>query len=156
MRRFSAVIDIAATPADVWAVMREVDRWPEWTTSIERVERLDRGPLGVGSRVRVKQPKLAPALFEIISWTPDQGFDWVAKTPGVTALAQHLIEPGDGGARVTLSVEFSGMLARLVGWWFGRLTRRYIQMEADGLKSRVEQRDDEHHFDDPATRRPRV
>lgn len=30
-----------------------------------------------------------------------------------------------------------GPLARLVAWWFGDLTARYIRMEAEGLKRRA-------------------
>ena len=139
MRTFSATCDIAASPARVWAVLIDVERWPEWTASMTRVDRLDRGPLGVGSHVRVKQPKLAAAHFEITSWVPEQAFDWITKSPGVTAVARHVIEPASGGVRVTLSVEFSGWLAGLVVWWFGELTSRYVAMEADGLKRRCEE-----------------
>jgi hypothetical protein len=120
--------------------MIDIERWPEWTASMTRVERLDQGLLAVGSRARVKQPKLAPALFEITSWVPERGFDWITKSPGVTAVGRHTIEAVGDRARVTLSVEFSGWLARLVAWWFGDLTRRYIAMEADGLKRQCEAR----------------
>jgi uncharacterized protein YndB with AHSA1/START domain len=137
-RRFTATIDIAASPERVWAVMSDVERWPEWTASMTRVERFDASPLGVGSRVRVKQPRLAAALFEITKWEPGRGFDWIAPTAAVTADARHLIEPVVDGARVTLSVEFSGPLATPVAWWFGGLTKRYIAMEAEGLKRRAE------------------
>jgi hypothetical protein len=119
--------------------MIDVERWPEWTASMTRVERVDRGPLGVGSHVRVKQPKLPPALFEIASWVPERTFDWITKSPGVTAVARHAIEPTSGGVRVTLSVEYSGWLAGFVVWWFGKLTSRYVAMEADGLKRRCEE-----------------
>lgn len=103
-----------------------------------RVEPRDRGALGTGSRVRVKQPRLATALFEITDWRPGRGFDWVAHSPGITAVATHVIEPRGDGARVTLSLDFRGPLARLVAWWFGGLTRRYVRMEAEGLKRRAE------------------
>jgi uncharacterized protein YndB with AHSA1/START domain len=138
VRIFSATRDIAASPARVWAVLVDVERWPEWTASMTRIERLDGGPLGRGSHVRVQQPKLAPARFEITSWVPERAFDWITKSPGITAIARHAIEPTSGGTRVTLSVEFSGWLAGLVVWWFGELTSRYVAMEADGLKRRSE------------------
>lgn len=138
MRHVSVTTDIDATPEQVWAVMSDIERWPEWTASIARVERLDAGPIRVGSRLRVKQPKLATALFEVTAWTPSRGFDWVTATPGVTAIARHLIEPASGASRVTLSVEFRGPLAGLIGWLYGGLTRRYVQMEADGLTRRAE------------------
>jgi uncharacterized protein YndB with AHSA1/START domain len=139
MRLFAETIDIAAPPARVWAVMTDVERWPEWTASMTRVERLDREPLRVGSKVRIKQPKLAAAVFEVTDWRPARSFDWVTSNAAVTALARHLIDPVAGGSRVTLSVEFSGPLGGLVAWLYGGLTRRYVRMEAEGLKRRSEQ-----------------
>jgi len=61
VRDFAISVDIAAPPPVVWAVMRDVERWPEWTTTVTRIERLDSGPLTVGSRLRIRQPKLLPA-----------------------------------------------------------------------------------------------
>jgi hypothetical protein len=40
---------------------------------------------------------------------------------------------------VRLTLDQSGLLAPVVGAFFGRLTRRYVDMEADGLKRRCEQ-----------------
>ena len=139
MRLFSTTIDINASPARVWAVMSDIERWHEWTATITSIERRDREPLGVGSKARVKQPKLAPANFVITSWHPDRGFDWVTKNPAVTAIGRHVIEPTATGARVTLSVEFSGPLHGLIAWLYGGLTSRYVRIEAEGLKQRSEQ-----------------
>lgn len=131
-------IAIDASPDRVWAVMSDVERWHEWTASITSVERLDDGPVGVGSRARVRQPKLRPSVYEITSWTPGREFTWATRQPGVTGIARHVVEPVDGGSRVTLSVEFSGLLATVVAWLAGGLTRRYMAMEAAGLKARAE------------------
>ena len=49
-------------PQDVaWAVTVDVERWPEWTPTMQSVERLERGPFGVGSTAKIKQPQLPPA-----------------------------------------------------------------------------------------------
>jgi hypothetical protein len=141
MPRFETTIDIDAPPPRVWAVMSDIERWPETTASITSVQRTSSGPLGLGSTARVKQPKLAAADFVVTRWAPDRGFDWVTRNPLVTGFARHSIEPLPGGAsRVTLSVTFSGPFARLVSWFYGKLTARYIQMEAEGLKRRAEGR----------------
>jgi uncharacterized protein YndB with AHSA1/START domain len=139
VRHFETSIDIAAPPERVWRVLSNIERWPEWTRSMSSVQRLDAEPLRAGSRARVKQPRLASALFEITSWHPPHGFDWVTGNAMVTAIAKHAIAPTAGGSRVTLSVTFSGPLSRLIGWLYGSLTQRYVQMEAEGLKRESEQ-----------------
>lgn len=139
MRTFTTIIDIAAPPARVWAIMADVERWADWTASITSVERLDEGPMGVGSRARVRQPKLSPAVFEVTEWNPDRGFVWAMAAPGIRGIGRHVIEPvGLGASRVTLSVEFDGLLSGVMAWLYGGLTRRYIRLEAEGLKRRAE------------------
>lgn len=138
MRTFETSMDIAAPPARVWAIMSDIERWHEWTASITAVRRLDDGPMRVGSKAHVKQPKLAGSVFEVTSWQPERGFDWVTKSPGISGLGRHLVEPSAHGSRVTLSVTFSGPLSGLVALFFGGLTARYIKMEAEGLKRRAE------------------
>jgi carbon monoxide dehydrogenase subunit G len=143
-RRFAITIDIAAPPERVWAVMSDIDRWPEMTASMTSVTRTSPGRLGVGSTARVKQPKLAPADFVITSWQPGRGFEWVTRNALVTARAGHDIEPAPDGTRVTLSVEFSGPLGGLVAWLYGNLTARYIRMEAEGLRQWSERPHEAH------------
>ncbi len=48
--REQVIID--APPEVVWRVMTDVERWPEWTLTAERIERLDEGDFRLGSRAR--------------------------------------------------------------------------------------------------------
>ena len=46
-------IEINAPPAKVWAALVDVESWPLWTESMEKVERLDHVRFGVGSEARI-------------------------------------------------------------------------------------------------------
>jgi hypothetical protein len=135
---FAVSVDIAAPPGVVWEVIRDVERWHEWTPSITRIKRLDAGPLRVGSRATVQQPKLPKNDFTVTTLEDDRGFDWESRSPGLRGIGHHWIEPLPTGSRVTLGVDFRGPLAPVVRLVYGRLTQRYIEMEAAGLKLRSE------------------
>jgi uncharacterized membrane protein len=144
---FEQRIHVDAPAADVWAVMSDVARWPEWTASVRRVQPLDPGrsdsrPLAVGQRFRVEQPKLPTVVWEVTDVRPERAFAWTARAPGVTSVAVHEIEPAaGGGVDVRLAIEQRGALAPLVRVLLGSRTRRYMSMEAAGLKARAEARE---------------
>ena len=137
--RISTTID---APAErVWAVLADVERWPEWTASVSRVELLTSAPLGTGSRVRIDQPKLRPAVWTVTLWQPGQCFVWESTNPGVKVVAEHVIAPSAGGCTVTLAVHFSGLLGSVMGALNRKLTSHYLELEANGLKARSESRE---------------
>ncbi|MGQ5259995.1 SRPBCC family protein [Micromonospora sp. ZYX-F-536] len=138
--RFEAGTEIAADAQRVWAVLTDVQRWPDWTTSVSRAERGESGPLTVGATVRLTQPKLRPALWRVTELTEGRDFTWVSEAPGVRTRAEHRLLPLPGGrTRVGLAMTQSGPLAGLVGWLYRDLFRRYLRLEADGLRRRCEQ-----------------
>jgi len=136
---FETSTDIDAALGDVWMVLTDVERWPQWTTSMTSVERLDEGPFAVGSRARVRQPRLPAAVWEVVDLEPEVSFSWTAKTAGITTTAEHRLTPRPGGGvGVTLSIRQTGRLSPLVALLTSRITRRYVHMEADGLQRRCE------------------
>lgn len=137
--RFEDVTEIAADAERVWAVLIDVQRWPEWTTSVSRAERGEQGPFAVGATARLTQPKLRPAVWRVTELAAQREFVWVSETPGVRTTAEHRLLPlPDGRTRVELAMSQSGPLAGLIGWLYGGLLRRYLRLEAEGLKRRSE------------------
>jgi uncharacterized membrane protein len=136
--RFERTIDIDAPAHQVWRLWTDVEDWPRWTASITSVRRLDSGPFGVGSKARVKQPRLPTTVWEVTECDPDASFVWVASSPGVRTVATHRITPADAGVSVLAVVEQTGPLAPVVNLLLGSLTRRYLTMEAEGLKKAAE------------------
>jgi uncharacterized membrane protein len=135
---FNVAVDIDAPPDRVFAVLRDVERWPEWTPSMTRVQRLDRGPFSIGSRALVRQPKLRPAVWQVTELEEHRNFTWIMRTPGLRMQAEHLIEPRGAGSRALLSFELSGLIAPLISRLYGGLIQQYISTESRGLKQRAE------------------
>ena len=136
-RFFETTRHIDAPTQSVWEVLFDVARWPEWTPTIDRVERLDDGPFQVGSRARVRQPKLPRAVWEVTEVEDGRNFTWVAKGPGMKTIARHEVVPDASGSRVTLRVEQAGTMGAVAAMILGRITQRYIELEAESLDQRV-------------------
>jgi uncharacterized membrane protein len=137
--RVDVAVDISAPPEVVWAVLSAVESWPAWTASITSVRLLSPDPLQVGSRVRIKQPRLPVTVWTVTELVEGERFTWTATGPGVHTRASHRVVRTTDGSRATLSIDQAGVLGRLVGRLYGGLTRRYVAMEAAGLKQRSEE-----------------
>jgi hypothetical protein len=132
-------IDIAAPPQRVWAVLSDVERWPDWTKTVRWVRRLDDGPLRTGSTAKISQPKIPTVDYVVTELEPGTSFTWVSGGRAALTTARHVLEPlPGGGTRVTLSVEQAGWLGSLVSRLYRGTTDRYLALEAAGLKARAE------------------
>ena len=132
---FSITVEIPTPPPLVWSVIADVERWPEWTASISRLRLLSPGPLRIGSRVRIHQPKLPAALWQVTELDPGAGFTWVSRAPGARVTARHIAKAVAIGTEVTLSITYEGWIGALLARWIGDLNERYLAMEAAGLKA---------------------
>ena len=134
MRDFSIQVDIAASPARVWDVMSDAERWAEWTPSVTSVAILDK-PMRLGSHALIRQPKIPPGKFKVTAYDSGRSFTWATGIPGILfAHARHVIEPTPSGSRVTLTLRFDGLLGGVMGKRMAALNQEYMAMEAAGLK----------------------
>ena len=138
MRRlFETTRHIDAPTQPVWEVLFDVARWPEWTPTIDDVERLDPGPFRVGSRARIRQPRLPRAVWEVTEVVDGRSFTWEAKGPGMKTIGRHEVVPDAGGSKLILSIEQTGPMGAVAAVMWRRLTQRYIELEAESLDQRV-------------------
>jgi len=122
----------------VWRVLADVEHWRDWTPTVTEIMPLNGAALQVGARYRVVQPKLRPAIYEVIDYIPNRRFTWMQKIAGGSMIADHQIVPADGATEVELSFETRGLVANILGSIFSRMITDYVATEARSLKQRCE------------------
>lgn len=136
---FTAIAHTETAQDVAWSVLADVASWPQWTASMNSVHRLDDDPFGLRSRVRITQPGMPALVWTVTEFVEGESFTWVSASLGVTTIGRHLVRPitslPRGTTEISISIEQSGPLAGLVRALTGRRTRRYLQLEADGLAS---------------------
>jgi uncharacterized membrane protein len=137
--RFEQSIDIDASQQRVWDVLSDLDAWPRRIETVDVVELLTPSPVGEGSRVRLKQPKLPEGTWDVTVWEAPSYFEWRQKSGGATTVAGHRVEALDEGrSRLTLTLDMRGPLVPVVALFYKGLTNRYMTIEAQGMKGAAE------------------
>jgi hypothetical protein len=131
-------IDIDAPPDVVWALTLDVESWPDHTPTMTSVERLDGGPITIGSRARVAQPGQRARVWTVDELVDGSTFAWSARAMGSTMRGRHVIVPGPTGCRNTLTVEIEGPTARVLGCLVRRPIATAISKENEGFKTAAE------------------
>jgi hypothetical protein len=134
-------VEIEADAAAVWPVFTDVARWPEWTPSVIEATDLDAPGIDVGNRFAIRQPRLPQHVWEVTEVTPGRSWAWRSHSFAAESTATHELAPAaPGRTLVRQRLELRGPLGVLTAVLRRRLMRRYLDMEAAGLKRRVEQR----------------
>lgn len=133
-------IEIDAPPRLVWDVFSDVERWPEWTASVTSLKGLNGPTLAVGKRFTIKQPGMSKLVWQVTEIDPGSSWTWVQRSPGVLVTARHdvIAQPG-GRTLVRQQLDQRGVLGALVGRLMLSKTKRFLKLEAQGLKARSEQ-----------------
>src|SRR5262245_58820824 len=123
---FEQSVEIDAQQERVWEVLSDLEAWPERIETVDAAELLTPAPLGEGSRVRIKQPRLGEATYEVTVWDAPSFFEFRQKAGGMTIVAGHRVQALDAGrSRLTLTLEMNGFLVPIFGRIYKDLTNRY-------------------------------
>lgn len=135
--RFSSSIEIDAPVSKVWALIDELEEWPQWMLSIRKIERVSQGPLAFGSQisVTVKVNRLSVTLLMTITeFLPERSVVMQGKSLGTNLTRFYYFEPLNGKTKVTLGGDVSGLLA-----WLARRGGQAVSDEmAQAVKKRIE------------------
>ena len=107
MIRFSNTIDIARTPADVFAYLADLEHTPEWNWAVTRTRKLDPGPVAVGTRFRQTRsvPRQAVEVLEVTRLDADRRIDIVEDLAPLAAHLTYELSPVPHGTRLSNVVE---------------------------------------------------
>lgn len=129
---------IDAPAAVVWRITADIAGLPAVTPTVLSAERLDQGPVAVGSRARLKQPRQSPAVWTVTRFDEGQAFVWRTKRLGMTMVGSHHLEDLGDACRNTLALELTGWGSRLLGALIGGQVRASIATENAGFKKVAE------------------
>jgi hypothetical protein len=113
---FSHSIDVKRPPDEVFPWLLEEDKVPVWTSDLQRYEVV--GALGPGARARQTLDVGGGLLLdmEITRYEPPRAAESRFETNGVKLVSAYLLEPADGGTRITqtLDAKAGGIAARVL------------------------------------------
>jgi uncharacterized membrane protein len=133
-------VEIDAPAELVWQVFSDVENWPDWTASVTSLVGHDGASLAVGKQFSIKQPGMSKLVWKVTEIDPGLSWTWVQRSPGVAVTARHhVIAQPDGRTLVRQELEQRGMVGALVGRMMLKKTKRFLELEAQGLKARTEQ-----------------
>jgi len=135
--KFSASVEINSTPEKTWALLKNIEEWPEWIPSLKKIEKVTEGPMRVGSQVLVVAKSLITVnlLMTITEFVAGRRVVMEGSVMGVKMTRYYEMEPvGQNKAKLTAGGEVSGLLAFLVRRGGQSLSEEIVQ----ALKRKVE------------------
>jgi uncharacterized protein YndB with AHSA1/START domain len=100
-------VETELAPEAVWAVLRDLDQWPRWDTSMEQVT--VRGPFAVGSQVAMTPQGQDPIVSTIVAITePEYYADRTDLGPVTLEFSHTLTRLDTGGTRIAHRLEIAG------------------------------------------------
>lgn len=133
---YEVSVHIDAPAERAWTALSDIEHWPDVIPTVLSVDRLEGGPLGVGSTARVRQPGMGAMVWRVTECEPGRAFTWQTRAAGTTVTGGHyLTEDPAGGLMLRLTLTQTGPTAWLIGLFSGARTRRYVSTEATSFKT---------------------
>jgi carbon monoxide dehydrogenase subunit G len=140
MARFDLTIDIARPPDDVFALLTDVERLPEWQESAVSAS-ADR-EVAVGTVIGEQRRFMGRDIEtrdEVTAYEPARRFDVKSLGGPVAYEIHHRLEPAGTGTRLQVAVDVQvGAMMRLVAQAPLKAAERELRSDFERLKRLVE------------------
>lgn len=136
--RIDHEIEIDAPIETVWDLTLRVEDLPTLTPTMTAVERLDEGPMGIGSSASVKQPGQRARTWTVTDFEAPTRFAWSTRALGMTMTGIHDLRRNGTRTTNTLAIELGGPLAPVLGPLLRRPVRQALATENEGFKRAAE------------------
>jgi uncharacterized protein YndB with AHSA1/START domain len=137
-------IEIARSPADVFAYLDDLERHGEWQSQIVSSTRETAGPTGVGTRatdVRRVPGRTQSVTYEITEHDPPRRVTFKGVNGPVRPVGTVTVESfGEGGSKVTLELDLqgNGLLGAIIAPLARSQARKQVPEDQQRLKERLE------------------
>lgn len=138
MKSFATSTTIRARPETIWAVLTDAERYPEWNSTVAKVEGRIAGDEKVTVHATIAPGRAFPVT--VSTFEPPRTMVWTGGMPfGLfTGTRTFTLTPhGDGSVGFDMREEFTGLLAPLIGMTIPDLQPAFDTFAAD-LKRKVE------------------
>ncbi len=132
----------------MFATVTDVANWPSFARTIDTLEILTPGPVGIGTRFRETRTMFGRSATEemtVVVHDPPHQFDLTAENHGTRYLARHEIVPTPAGARLRLefggtAMTFAAKLGMAIGFLFKGAVTKQLQSDLAEMKAEAERR----------------
>jgi uncharacterized protein YndB with AHSA1/START domain len=140
--RFEVELDIDRPPEDVFALLTDITRLPEWQASATSAE-ADR-PVGVGTRIRERRRFVGrefKVVHEVTTYEPPHRFVVRSVEGPLPLTVSHTLEPSGGGTHLEVVGEAKpkGML-RVAAGGIAKTAEAEFRRDFERLKELLEAR----------------
>lgn len=130
-------LETSASPAAVWRVWADVDRWPEWNPDM-KASRLD-GPMRLGTTGNIDTRSGGKHDVVVTHYEEGHSFELESTAlPGTKMAIRATITPRGSGSLISQGFEPRGLLAPIVGPMMGGAISKTFGSVLNALKQKVE------------------
>jgi carbon monoxide dehydrogenase subunit G len=138
--RIEHSLEISRPPEEVFALLVDLDRLPDWQSSA--IEARSDGPLELGSLVHEKRRFLGRELadeLEVVAFDPPRRLTLRSQGGPLKLTVDHELEPNGGGTRLTVVASGKpGGMMKLAGPMIKRTAGEEIRSDFARLKELLE------------------
>ena len=130
-------LEIAAAEDRVWHSVVDYEARPRWSPRVTEARILDKGPLRVGSRIRLRigRDRFTATVVELRS---PQLLSLLVKGPGFRVTHTYELEPSGDRTNAMIRADYRGIIGRLVARFMRGSIRRDLTDELSAIKAAAE------------------